>query len=35
MNLVGKDGRGRKCLARFLFLYDVLTQFADLARCAQ
>ena len=31
MNLVGKDGRGESVWLAF-FLYDVLTQFADLAR---
>ena len=31
MNLVGKDGRGESVWLAF-FLYDVLTQFAELAR---
>ena len=34
MNLVGKEGRGESVWLAF-FLYDVLTQFAELARAAQ
>ncbi len=34
MNMVGKEGRGESVWLAF-FLYDVLTQFADLARARQ